>query len=106
MIDEKNIKTIPDSIKEKILELKALEMNLGHLPPENITVADLYKRIEEQSSEQMEKQTEILFSEICEALIEHNYNESEIVTEINSIVCYVGGPRYCNEQEVREALGK
>ena len=60
MIDAKNVKTIPESIKEKILELKALEMKLGHLPPENITVADLYKRIEEQSSEQMEKQTDKL----------------------------------------------
>ena len=54
----------------------------------------------------MENQTETLFSEICEELLNHNFTYSEIVKEINAQLCYVGGPKYCNEEEVIESLGK
>jgi hypothetical protein len=103
-------KIITPSIKNKILELKDLEANLGHLPVEKKTLGDLYQKIEnsfyERSVEQLERQTEILFAEICEALFERNFNFSEISKEINKILYYIGGPKYCNEEEVKEALGK
>ncbi|APJ03156.1 hypothetical protein [Silvanigrella aquatica] len=109
MVNQNN-KQIPENIKNKILELKALETKLGHLPPENWTVGELYSRIENQnysqSATQMEKQTEILFAEICEELVIHNFDYSEIVKEVNAQLCYTGGPKYCNEEEVVEALGK
>jgi hypothetical protein len=110
MVKQKEIKTVPENIKNKILDLKAIETNLGHLPPENWTLGELYSRLEDknyhQSASQMEKQTEILFAEICEELLNHNFTYLEIVQEINSQLCYVNGPKYCNEEEVMEVLGK
>lgn len=107
---QKEIKQIPENIKNKILDLKTIETKLGHLPPENWKVGDLHSRVTDkniqQSVSQMEKQTEVLFAEICEELASRNFSYAEIVQEINSQLCYVGGPKYCNEEEVMEALGK
>jgi hypothetical protein len=110
MVSQDEAKQVPEIIKNKILELKAIETKLGHLPPENWNVGELFSRIENsnyhQSIAQMEKQTEILFMEICEELFKYNFEYSDIVKEINSVLCYLGGPKYCNEDEVMEALGK
>ncbi len=110
MVKQKEIKQVPENIKNKILDLKAVETKLGHLPPDNWTVGELFSRLDDkgyqQSASQMEKQTEILFAQICEELVNHKFTYSEIVQEVNSQLCYVGGPKYCNEEEVKEALGK
>ena len=110
MVKQNDIKPVPENIKNKILDLKAIEIKLGHLPPENWTVGELYSRLEDknypQSASQMQKQTEVLFAEICEELVNHKFTYSEIVQEINSQLCYISGPKYCNEDEVKEALGK
>lgn len=110
MVKSDTKKEIPKNVKNKILDLKAIETKLGHLPPENWSVGDLFARLEnnnyQQSINQMEKQTEILFSEICEDLLNHKFIYSEIVQAINENLCYTGGPKYCNEDEVMEALGK
>lgn len=110
MVSKLEVRQVPENIKNKILELKAIETKLGHLPPENWTVGELFSRIENSdyhhSIVQMEKQTEIIFNEICEELFRFNFEYSDIVKEINSVLCYVGGPKYCNEAEVMEALGK
>jgi hypothetical protein len=109
MVKQNEIKSVPENIKNKILDLKAIETKLGHLPPENWSVGELYSRLEDkkylQSISQMEKQTEILFAEICEELLNHNFTYTEIVHEVNEQLCYVGGPKYCNEKEVQDALG-
>lgn len=107
---KKEEKKLPENIKSKIIELKAIETQLGHIPPDNWTVGELFSKIDNsnyhQSMNQLEKQTEILFAEICEALFKQNFSFTEIAHEINAIVNYVGGPKYCNEEEVKQNLGK
>ncbi|MGY3803865.1 hypothetical protein ACWNT8_07385 [Pigmentibacter ruber] len=110
MVDKKEENKIPENIKNKIMELKLIETQLGHIPPENWNVGDLYAKYDNsnyhQSLTQLEKQTEILFLEICEALEKLNFSYISIAKEINAIVNYVGGPKYCNEEEVKQVLGK
>lgn len=110
MVKQSEIKKVPENIKNKILDLKAIEIKLGHLPLETWTVGELYSKLDNkndsQSVSQMEKQTEILFAEICEELLNHNFIYSEIAQEINSQLCYAGWTKYCNEEEVKEVLGK
>ncbi len=102
-------KKIPENIKEKIENLKKLETLLGHLPSENWTVSELQKRTEDfshqQSLVQIQAQTEILFAEICDDLLDNKYNYSEIAFAINDILAPKNGMKYCNELEVKEALG-
>lgn len=109
VVDKKEEKLIPDNIKNKIIELKAIETQLGLIPPDNWNVGELYSKYDnntyQQSINQLEKQTEILFLEICEALYKLDYNYNEIAKEINAIVNYLGGPKYCNEEEVKQTLG-
>ena len=102
-------KNVPENIKGKILDLKKLETLLGHLPNENWTVSELQKRTEDSSHQQslvqMEAKTEILFAEICDELLDHQFNYTEIAYAVNHILTQPGGIKYCNEIEVREALG-
>ncbi|MES2616219.1 MAG: hypothetical protein V4591_12495 [Bdellovibrionota bacterium] len=108
-MSEEDSKKIPESVKVKIENLKKLETLLGHLPCDNWTVSELQKRTEDSTHQhslaQMEAQTEILFTEICEDLVEHKYNYSEIAHSVNGILASPTGMKYCNEVEVREALG-
>lgn len=102
-------KNVPGNIQNKILDLKKLETLLGHLPNETWTVSELQKRTEESAHQhslgQLEAKTEILFAEICDELLDHQFNYSEIAYAINNILSQSGGIKYCNEIEVREALG-
>ena len=108
-MSEKIEKSVPENIQSKILGLKKLETLLGHLPNENWTVGELQKRTEDfshqQSLVQMEAKTEILFAEICDELVDHQFSYTEIVRAINAILTKPAGIKYCNELEVREALG-
>ncbi|WP_186645789.1 hypothetical protein [Fluviispira vulneris] len=110
MASKIELKKIPDSIHKKIIELKHIETKLGHLPPDNWKVGELFNRIDNpdyyQSFVQLEKQTELLFSEICEDLKVRNFEILEIVSAINAELFYEGGPKYCNESEVLDALGQ
>lgn len=105
----KSAKAVPQAIKNKIIELRDIEITLGHLPPESWTLNALQERVDSEkfkhSSVQLAAQTETLFSEICEELTEVNFKPADIANIINADLCYTGGPRYCNESEVREALG-
>ena len=109
MSEKNEEKNLPENIKRKILELKKLETLLGHLPSENWTVSELQKRTEDSSHQQslvqMEAQTENLFAEICDELVDHKFNYAEIAQAINLVLSQSGGIKYCNEMEVREALG-
>ncbi len=102
-------KIIPDNIKNKIVDLKKLETLLGHLPSENWTVSELQKRTEDTSHQtslvQLEAHTETLFAQICDELVEHKFNYTEIALAINKELSSAGGIKYCNEIEVRDALG-
>ncbi len=102
-------KSLPESIKNKILDLKKLETTLGHLPSENWTVNELQKRMEDESHQsnlaQLEARSEILFAEICDDLMSQHYNYTEIATTINGLISPATGLKYCNEFEVKEALG-
>ncbi|MBX9704291.1 MAG: hypothetical protein K2X39_09085, partial [Silvanigrellaceae bacterium] len=66
------VKTVPKSVETKILELKRIEMELGHIPPEPRTLKELEKRTNDPSfkvyCQQLEAQTETLFMDICEEL--------------------------------------
>jgi hypothetical protein len=102
-------KTVPESIHQKTLELKEIETRLGHLPAETWAVSDLHKRFTDPEhlshSSVMEQRTETLFREIAGELHDLGWTPSEIVKAINLTICYAGGPRYCNEEEVSEVIG-
>jgi hypothetical protein len=99
---------IPETVQKKIDELRTLETELGHLPPETWAIDKLQRRVDPDfpfHAAQMEQQTELLFGDICDDLAELGVQPSEIADLINASVHYTGGPKYCNEMEVREALG-
>lgn len=102
-------KTVPDAVHAKILELRDIETRLGHLPAETFAVSDLHKRFTDPAQMShasfLEQRTETLFREIAGDLHDCGWALHEIVQAINSIVCYAGGPKYCNEDEVAEVLG-
>ena len=115
MSDKKNLKKagnaspkIPESIQKKIDELKTLETELGHLPPEEWAINKLQRRVDPDfpfHAAQMEQQTELLFGDICDDLAEIGHSPGNISDIINAHVHYPGGPKYCSEGEVRESLG-
>ena len=100
---------VPDAIRMKIEELKRLETELGHLPPETWAVSELQGRTVDPDfpfhAAQMEQQTELLFGDICDELSELGFDPAAIAGVINGTVQYAGGPKYCNETEVAESLG-
>jgi hypothetical protein len=99
---------IPQGIQQKIEELKTLETELGHLPPETWAVNKLQKRVDPDfpfQAAQMEQQTELLFGDICDDLSEIGLQPQQIADVVNATVNYPGGPKYCNVTEVRESLG-
>ncbi|MEY3902635.1 MAG: hypothetical protein RL189_1941 [Pseudomonadota bacterium] len=102
-------KTVPDSIHAKTLELREIETRLGHLPAETWAVSDLHKRYSDPAqlshTSFLEQRTELLFREIAGELHDLGWSLGEIAQAINAVVCYSGGPKYCNEQEVAEVLG-
>ena len=102
-------KTLPSHIKDKMTELRRIETELGHLPPETWAVNELQRRVADPEfafhSNQMEQQTELLFGDICDELSEIGYSPDEIAGAINQVLQYPGGPRYCSSAEVSESLG-
>lgn len=102
-------KTVPESIHQKTLELKEIETRLGHLPAETWAVSDLHKRFADSDhishASVMEQRTETLFREISGELHDLGWTPADIAKAINTVICYSGGPRYCNEEEVSEVIG-
>lgn len=102
-------KTVPDSIHAMTLELREIETRLGHLPAETWAVSDLHKRFSDPTqlshTSFLEQRTEQLFREIAGELHDMGWSTAEIALAINAVVCYSGGPKYCNEQEVAEVIG-
>ena len=100
---------VPQYIIDKILLLKNLEHILGHLPTEVFEVKDLKEKVDSQTSafqsSQQEQQTELLFGDICDELQALEKSPQDISEIINHYLFYTGGPKYCNEQEVKEVLG-
>lgn len=107
-LKEINGKPVPQVTIEKIVELRTLEITLGHLPPADWNVKDLNRRINDpafpEHASQMERKTESLFAEISHNLRAINFTPGEIAAVINSYLRYAGGPKYCNEAEVQESL--
>jgi hypothetical protein len=103
------VPAVPARIADKILRLKGLETRLGHLPPDEISIKELHERISDPQFEthanQLEQQTELLFGDICDELLESGFTPSQIADAVNVQLLYKGGPKYCNEAEVRECLG-
>ena len=102
-------KQIPESLKKKIIELKRIETELGHLPPETWAVKELQRRTLDPDfpfhANQLEQQTELLFGDICDDLTEIGFSTEDIAQVINEHLQYQGGPKYCNALEVAESLG-
>jgi len=100
---------IPEGVKAKVEDLKRLETELGHLPPEQWAINELQRRTLDPDfpfhAAQMEQQTELLFGDICDELAEIGFDPAAIADVINGTVQYPGGPKYCNETEVAESLG-
>jgi hypothetical protein len=100
---------VPLAIRQKIEELKRLETELGHLPPETWAVKELQRRTSDPDfpfhAAQMEQQTELIFGDVCDELSEIGFAPARIAEIINEIVQYPGGPKYCSTAEVSESLG-
>jgi hypothetical protein len=103
---------LPKSILENLFRLKEIETTLGHLPSEEINLKDVNNRVEQAASKaqagkysQLEKQTELVFGDICDELSSLGKNPEDIAQIVNSVVRYEGGPKYCNAKEVAEVLG-
>jgi hypothetical protein len=107
-LKEINGKPVPQSTIEKIIELRTLEITLGHLPPQEWNMQELTRRMNDpefpEHASQMERKTESLFAEIAHNLRAINFSAGETAAIINSHLRYQGGPKYCNEAEVQEAL--
>jgi hypothetical protein len=107
-LKEINGKPVPESIVNKIIELRTLEITLGHLPPQEWSMQDLNRRINDpdfpEYASQMERKTESLFAEIAHNLKAINFSAGETAAIVNSYLRYQGGPKYCNEAEVQETL--
>lgn len=103
-----NGKPVPNTFIEKIVHLRDLEITLGHLPPNEWSMQDLTRRINDpkypEHASQMERATDAVFSEVCHGLTAIQFSPLEISMIINSHLKYPGGPKYCNENEVLEAL--
>lgn len=102
-------KRVSTRIQEKILRLKQLETKLGHLPPDEISIKELHERVLdphfENHASQLQQQTELLFGDICDELLEAGLTPEQIADAINAELRYPGGPKYCNAVEVRDCLG-
>jgi hypothetical protein len=103
---------LPKSILENLFRLKEMETSLGHLPAEEMNLKDVSARVEQAASKsqtgkynQLEKQTELVFGDICDELHSLGKSPDEISHIVNSVVNYEGGPKYCNAIEVAETLG-
>lgn len=104
---------VSSRVLTKIHELRRLETLLGHLPPDEWSLKDLIKKTEEDRSgqtgfhaRQLEQQTELLFGDICDELSLAGLSAAQIAGVINTHLRYEGGPRYCSEEEVKEAQGE
>jgi hypothetical protein len=106
---QKITKQVPEAVAKKIMELKRIETELGHLPPENWAIKELERRTMDPNfpfhANQMEQRTELLFGDICDELSELGFVPKDIADSINLSLNYAGGPNYCNEREVAESLG-
>lgn len=102
-------KALPDGVRAKLTRLKRIETELGHLPPEKWAVEELERRSTDPEfpffASQWEQETELLFGDICDELSVAGFEPAEIAVAVNGVLNYPGGPRYCNEAEVREVLG-
>lgn len=102
-------RVVPEGLKKKIFELKRIETELGHLPPESWAINELQRRTLDPDfpfhANQLEQQTELLFGDICDDLAELTFSPEQIADIINESLQYPGGPKYCNELEVQESLG-
>lgn len=105
----KPMQRVPARIQDKISKLRALETRLGHLPPDEISLTELHKRVADPQFEfhasQLEQQTELLFGDICDELLEAGLSPEQICDVVNERLRYEGGPRYCNVAEVKDCLG-
>lgn len=104
---------VSSRVLTKILELRRLETLLGHLPPDEWSLKDLMKRTEDDRASQtgfharqLEQQTELLFGDICDELSLAGLSAAQVAEVINTQLRYDGGPRYCCEEEVKEAQGE
>jgi len=98
---------VPPEIHEKILKLKRLEVELGHLPPDAWTLDKLQSVAwEDDTAESLQKEheTDVLFGEICKELSAVHFNAEAIAQAINGELYFEGVPKYCNGEEVSEAL--
>jgi phage terminase Nu1 subunit (DNA packaging protein) len=115
MIQSKNdaiLNSLPKTVLENLFRLKEIETALGHLPAEELNLKEVSARVELAASKaqsgkysMMEKQTELVFGDICDELHSLGKSFEEIANVINAVVKYEGGPKYCNAKEVSEALG-
>lgn len=101
-------KALPKVVYEKLETLKEIETFLGNLPTETWTMDALSKKMNEKKdslqTNDLEKQTEVLFQEICHLLENDGMKAQEIAEIINGVLLYKQGPKYCNAAEVEQAL--
>jgi hypothetical protein len=99
----------PSWAVDQIKALYLLEVSQGNIPssPEwrSNFVDEVHGRVFGGASENQDSRTtEILFDRIVRGLAADKISAEDTMAFINSRVGYVGGPKYCNLEEVRAAL--
>lgn len=102
-------KACPDWAETMLSQLLSLEVKLGNLPDDpkwqTRSGSDLLRSLESDDLIQVSDEiVDTTFCEIVRKLVAEDFTVRSIVNIINARVGYEGGPPYCNEEEVKEAL--
>ena len=99
----------PDWAITMIDQLRQVEIILGHVPKaiewQSQMLKDVNKKIlAEQAGPISDEHSELLFGRVSRGLIKEGFTAAEICTFMNARIGYKGGPKYCDESEVQDAL--
>ncbi|MBC62685.1 MAG: hypothetical protein CMP11_09565 [Zetaproteobacteria bacterium] len=106
---KKTTDSAPQWASTLIDQLKEIEIFLGNIPREKNWQSDYAKKVlnkilNEERPVLTDAHTQTVFNKIVKDLSHEGYGPDNIANFINSGISYEGGPPYCNEAEVREAL--
>ena len=99
----------PDWAVTIIDQLRQVEIILGNVPKaiewQSSMLKDVNKKIfAEQAGPISEEHAELLFGRVARGLVKEGFSKEDICTFINARIGYKGGPKYCDESEVQDAL--
>ena len=102
-------RSCPDWAQVMIDQLLQVEIFLGNIPKSLEWSSERIEQVQrklysDEKGTMTDEVAEILFQRICKGLKVDNFSDLEIADFVNSRVAYKGGPKYCNESDIKEAL--